>query len=753
MRKITFFLSLFLAFAGITATAQPSTTGTAISDLASLSNSKAYWIKSGRGDGKYLLFNASQAPNYLASNWGSGYTNLTLDDNNCWKFAIYKSANTGKYYIYNLGAQKFVSYASANNANIPLVEYPTNDIEIRVTSKVAGHPFMLSTDRHGALNVAGQGNYGVVTWAGGYNDLNDTGNAFSFIEVTDLSQEVQNTIATRVAQAEGTPTIATDTRYNVKVTGKYLSNMPFSDNYNCLMAGEDVSNSGKAVVMLEKVTSFSNVYKIKYQQNQLQEEYKYLVHDNASGESTTGMQVLTEKNQTLAANDQWYLSPMADGMTFRIRPFKGGKCWNYWGGSNQTSAHIGLWGDVGGANDVVFEVADASVADAAAALETYRENYINGVKLSWNGTTFGYAPASAIEPARAAAAQTSSLYECARAFDEHKYAILPKADKFYQIKNAKVDGEVLLENYDLLQEGNYSLYSSSLGANVVPALWQFEKMTEVGKTDLFHIKNVNSDLYMSKCAWLYNMRLLPANGEIGEFDFVAKKWVDVDNAVNLWDPTHDGTVKVENDNTVMTWKETGCENVFFITEVTEIPVTISAAEYATLNLPFAVKMNADVKAYTVADGNGEVTLTEITEAFIPANTPVILSASAGTYNFEIDYANNDAAPLETALTGTTVPETLAADATVYILKNGTQGVGLYRVNSTTDRTIAANKAYLVSTTANAVKMFSLGGDVTGIQSVEAAKQANVYYDLQGRRVLSPANGVYVKGNGQKVFIK
>ena len=75
----------------------------------------------------------------------------------------------------------------------------------------------------------------------------------------------------------------------------------------------------------------------------------------------------------------------------------------------------------------------------------------------------------------------------------------------------------------------------------------------------------------------------------------------------------------------------------------------------------------------------------------------------------------------------------------------------------TPRVIAANKAYYVSNAAaTAAFTLSFGGTTTGIDAVEAAdgaEKATIYYDLSGRRVLYPSNGIFVTADGQKVFIK
>ena len=75
--------------------------------------------------------------------------------------------------------------------------------------------------------------------------------------------------------------------------------------------------------------------------------------------------------------------------------------------------------------------------------------------------------------------------------------------------------------------------------------------------------------------------------------------------------------------------------------------------------------------------------------------------------------------------------------------------------------VPANKAFLpaanITSGSSQAQMLSfyIGGTVTGINAATADAQNgnDVYYDLNGRRVLYPAHGIYVTGNGKKVFIK
>lgn len=210
--------------------------------------------------------------------------------------------------------------------------------------------------------------------------------------------------------------------------------------------------------------------------------------------------------------------------------------------------------------------------------------------------------------------------------------------------------------------------------------------------------------------------------------------------------------------------EAGC--VLRIQKVTTYPVSISAAGYASLCLPFSVTLpQSGLTAYKVTDinrnNNNEMTL-ESVGSTIPAGEPVILQGAAGNYTLTIN-ADNGTKATNNILTGATVKRTGISEEYYALAKktiDETETVAFFRVSTTN---MPANKAYLLkkkipaSAVNAAMFMFNFdgnGGEVTDINTATTAEtESNVYYDLNGRRVLYPSHGIYVKGNGQKVFIK
>lgn len=188
---------------------------------------------------------------------------------------------------------------------------------------------------------------------------------------------------------------------------------------------------------------------------------------------------------------------------------------------------------------------------------------------------------------------------------------------------------------------------------------------------------------------------------------------------------------------------------FWLEKVNSLPVSVSAAGYATLYAPVALTIPQNVQAYTATFADNKVTLTPI-EGTIPANTGVVIEAAEGTYNFAITTTE---ATAESDLTGNVATANVDAASAAYILgKTDAQGVGFFKLNST-DRAIKGGRAYYVAPNGAAAYLFN--GNVTGLEAIKTAlNDANApIYDLSGRKVAKAVKGgLYIK-NGQKFIVK
>ena len=193
-----------------------------------------------------------------------------------------------------------------------------------------------------------------------------------------------------------------------------------------------------------------------------------------------------------------------------------------------------------------------------------------------------------------------------------------------------------------------------------------------------------------------------------------------------------------------------------IKKVTTIPVAIGESNYATVGFPFAVTIPEGVKAFIgTSTDNGSLELTEIEGGIIPANTgAIIYHEGATTANFEI--STSDKTISGNKLSATTAKrEGFEANDTYVLAKNSDGQAALLKSELTT---VPANKAFLAATEVASAEgnalAFHFGGTTTSVNSAVAGKtESTQYFDLQGRRVLYPSNGIFVTNNGKKVFIK
>ena len=304
-----------------------------------------------------------------------------------------------------------------------------------------------------------------------------------------------------------------------------------------------------------------------------------------------------------------------------------------------------------------------------------------------------------------------------------------------------------------------------------PRLWQFEEATD-GK---YYLRNVNTQKYVALGSNLHiptdqsqgskTAFSLEATNAVFGSEFRATNdatTMFLMGANNTFVNAQNGMGADENGKEydgVATWTaQNDGSNYWQFIKVTEVPLTIAANDYTTLCLPFNVKLpeNSTVKAYYASAAAGAVLkLTEIT-GIIPANEGVILQNTneSEAANISLEITTEEGTSIDNKLEGVTAKRAGYTAGTNYVLAEKNGKVGFYKASFTT---IVANKAYLPQTNvqnAQGVMMaFSFGDEVTGIDNVNATTTAKKYYDLQGRRVLYPAKGIFVTEDGQKVLLK
>ncbi len=202
----------------------------------------------------------------------------------------------------------------------------------------------------------------------------------------------------------------------------------------------------------------------------------------------------------------------------------------------------------------------------------------------------------------------------------------------------------------------------------------------------------------------------------------------------------------------------GTNHSWTLEKVTSLPVTITAAKYATFYAPVAVDVPEGVTAHTVTINGEWATLSEALEV-IPANTGVVLYAEnieeATTYNFSI--TEDVEAISDNALLGSAATKFFTTAGTYYALGLVDGEVGFYKDSFNNNRfQNNSHKAYLYVPNATAAALkFRFEDGTTAIESVlnNGADSNAPIYDLSGRRVMNAVKGgIYIQ-NGKKFIVK
>ncbi|MBO5922386.1 MAG: hypothetical protein J6Q48_08390 [Bacteroidaceae bacterium] len=187
-----------------------------------------------------------------------------------------------------------------------------------------------------------------------------------------------------------------------------------------------------------------------------------------------------------------------------------------------------------------------------------------------------------------------------------------------------------------------------------------------------------------------------------------------------------------------------------------VEVNVSANnKYSTAVLPFDVEtIPSGLKVYSCTDTDGE-NLVLSQQKSIKAYTPYILYAPNGfaaTLSGTIDASKYRENVNDGFLSGTVVPTEISGGNGCYVMQNKGDGVMFYKVTDTAF-SIPAGKCWLtLPSELQGCVQFRFGG-TTGIEEIiEQGTENETVYDLQGRKVDNPANGIYII-DGNKILVK
>ena len=215
------------------------------------------------------------------------------------------------------------------------------------------------------------------------------------------------------------------------------------------------------------------------------------------------------------------------------------------------------------------------------------------------------------------------------------------------------------------------------------------------------------------------------------------------------------SLHINSSSNLVSWTMGADASKWYIEPADQIQFTVPSNGIASKVFSFAVRIPEGSSAYAVT--GLEETETDTTYAIlkdlgeiVPARTPFIFRGPRGATLINI---NDDIENFvtENMLYGNLSSGSVLGDD-VYVFRT-TAPIG-YNKRALATGNIAANTAYLRYT--GDVKFIRIDPDyVTSLSSIllDNISEYDVWYDLQGRRVLKPQHGVFINAQGQKVVFK
>lgn len=440
--------------------------------------------------------------------------------------------------------------------------------------------------------------------------------------------------------------------------------------------------------------------------------------------------------------------------------------------------NFGVWNDRksqddGGSN---FQITEASTDEVLNVGKAVYTDTINCLTVNEADATMLTAMTEAsLSKVKTLLANATSVEGLDAAFAS-RYNAFPKEGAWYRIKNINNIGEKIYissEGIFVKTDGNLdasvdrTVRRKGENGNLVSQLWTMKENAD----GTYRVVNANTNRALS--AYTGNNVDMPVNEGAGghyffrtvpngfsaiaptDLELMAYGYSDPQNAyrINAFGGVNNDVIRDYGGN-----NDSDKGNYWKFIEVTEIPVTVSAAGWASLALPFEVTIPAEsgVVAYTAQRVDADkLVLSEITDGIIPANEGVILGKEGGA-DVKLAITHTGKAKIEgNKLVGATAKRIgFAAESTYALAKDETGEVAFLRNGLDC---IPANKAYLLAEEVPNLTTTKLSfnfGTVNGINDAVAEDaQAETYYDLNGRVVLYPHNGIFVTKSGEKVFIK
>ena len=752
-----------------------------LTDISEVDVNKAYFITTA-DRGAWMVPDGGTA---VTSTTKAGFAPLKSDSKQQFAFVSYG----GNYYLYSVSAKKFVSKSGSYTT---LTDLAGDNVSLLATTNTA-YPTVVAF-QNGAYHGGISNGYtpAVIT---SWNDLNDGGNQAKILEVADFDptealETFKTTVNVTYEVRDGETLIASEVVVQSKNSAvsvpASLLTQTFVYDYtpSGTIGTSDCTITVARTVKTGVVTSLSGLSNNKAYR--LVTERGTFTTDNGELANTakTGSNYTIYNFAIVQYESAYYLWSVHDGkfvagngtaltetptavtLNALTGPLFKFQCGSNYMNCNANGCSFGSWSTTDEGNTVaIFEVEDFDPTPVINAITNVASSVVANIK------PFFDAAGDDLFQLKASVAQannttyTAALTMCSTATYNELLAVvgnpenfnLPEAGKFYLVKN----------NYN----GMYMRVTASGTRGTVFADLTAEEAAKDASAHFTFVENA-SHLYMSTQGeylnWVYGTTngyeaytstnfdkyvhfAAPAPG-VGAFSIAYGNGVgDYASYLGI------GFYALKNTETKVVagspTDQTHAMAQWTFEEVSTLGITlngpIDGSYYATFCVPFDVTLDG-ATAYTLTKNGTELTMSEpITE--VAAGTPVLLVGTSETATATIGTNYSSAISTETALTGSYLEIVEFDGTTNYVLGTDGTKVGFFHWDGTT---LKANRAYIAGEAGGSAKGFYLDDSfATAIQKLTDATDGNaIYYDLSGRRVAEPKQGLYIV-NGKKVVVK
>lgn len=803
MKKITFLLSLLLASAGVTASAQDAFVASSAPSNGNWA-SDTKWYKMTLGGNQLSAYNTDHNGSLLdnsATAEGAGaYWCVVGDETNGYKF--YNRA-AGPNKVFGIVSAFTNDYNDVTRASFYTSETVSASSEVGTTFDLGLYSGTTSNEYHVKLHGAGnyywnqRGKYLGYWNSSAATSVNGSKVKFSAVELSDV-EAADNASAEAFKTALSEKITAAKALLDDSKVGYY--SQAAIDKAQAVL---DAAASTAADYYFAKIELKPNapkagvLYRIKSANSAFKTTTKVIYHDGAT--TKWGNEDVTNASQywfiepygsfcykLQAIDSKLYLNSASQLSTtpnyVEIASTPGlvnirvlGAAMLHAQGHNGGEGNEGnviayeenaqIFGQEGGPSSwtiVEATLDEAKQMQVKGTPDVYEGGLLVGGFDAQNAEAFHQNMASSTTMEDVLNKINSELPVAGHALDVNKYyrlvCVSPKTGNKDANENASDP------TYTTLTRGTNNVVTAPFSKGNVDQIWKFEK-TDGG----YYLKNMNDNGYLNNVRQ-GNARASLVNTPSDKFE-IKDGSVSTQKALHVVGQIATACLFAENhpnepakgdpyavcgwfqgsdySNGAWAWKFVEADDI-------EVALnTVESKSYATAYLPFGVSAVSGAKAYTAAEpANGQTVMTET--ANFAKETGVLLVSDEAADKAVLTIGDVEGATNTSALKGTLLAKNITDAQTKYLVfgKNNANEteVGFFEP-STTVTSIPANRAFFADAEDSAIALNF--GNVTAVNNVVAGNaNANApIFDLTGRRVVKAVKGGLYIQNGKKYIVK